>query len=153
MLGFQKNILGQVSYKNGSICENSKIISWKKNYWTRDLSLQNFKILCLSLVLAGLTCCVNERVVVLQVCVVPGSASFPGALVRGSSAVGSWEKTLLLALSDSHVFKGEQGSPTQLQENAPVFPISWAKTCPPRKILTDHRCIKSCRLMPRHGAT
>ena len=94
--------------------------------------------------------CVNERVVVVasvrvaRLCVLS-----PVRWCRGCSAVWSREKTLLLILSDSHVFKGEQGSPTQLQENAPVFPISWAKTCPPRKILTDHRCIKSCRRMPR----
>jgi hypothetical protein len=43
--------------------------------------------------------------------------------------------------------------PRSCQRIPQHLPISWAKTCPLRKILTNHRCIKSCRSMSRHGVT
>ena len=43
--------------------------------------------------------------------------------------------------------------PRSYQRTPRYLPISWAKTCPLRKIITNHRCIKSCRLMSRHGVT
>ena len=43
--------------------------------------------------------------------------------------------------------------PRSCQRIPQHLPISWAKTCPLRKILTNHRCIKLCRSMSRHGVT
>ena len=63
------------------------------------------------------------------------------------------EDSLLALSAPSLGRKGEQGFLRSCKRIPQYLPISWSKSCPSRKILTNHRCIKSCLLMPRHGAT
>ena len=70
--------------------------------------------------------CWNERVVVLGACASCQALwPFPGVGPRELRRRELGEDSLARPFRlFSHVFKGAQGSPTQLQENAPVFPTS-----------------------------
>ena len=87
----------------------------------------------------------EKRALAARLCVLPRF---------GCSAVWSREKTPCSrpppAPNPGRVSKE---IPRSCQRIPQHLPISWAKTCPLRKILTNHRCIKLCRSMSRHGVT
>ena len=88
--------------------------------------------------------CVGWSVRVARLCVVPLG------MLRG---VEPREDSLLSPSAFSQYGRVSREIPRSCQRTPRYLPISWAKTCPLRKIITNHRCIKSCRSMSRHGVT